>query len=142
MRARQREVAEVMIEIGIMPIGRIVAGSTVRAILAIMFIILLMAGVAVHGRAFVLPVHGRISSHLGVLAFQFERCQIVIELGRSPAVRFVTLTAIQPEATLMRLIVMVTGVAILQRDRKVAQATRVDMTLHTGKINMFARQLE
>ena len=109
MRARQREVAEVMIEIGIMPIGRIVAGSTVRAILTVVLIIPLMAGVAVHGRAFVLPVHmAGFTSHLGVLAFQFERCQIVIELCRGPAIGGVTLTAIQPEAALVRLFVMMT----------------------------------
>ena len=49
MGACQREVAQVMVKGGVLPIGRIVAGSAIRAKLTVMLVILLMAGVAIRG---------------------------------------------------------------------------------------------
>lgn len=49
--ACQREVAAVMIKANIVPIGRIVAGSAIRAKLPVMVVILLMAGVTIGGCA-------------------------------------------------------------------------------------------
>lgn len=47
MTTRQREVAQVMIEGGILPIGRIMTRGAVRPILPAMFIILLVTGITV-----------------------------------------------------------------------------------------------
>ena len=119
------------------------AGGTIRPVLTVMFIILLVAGSTIHRRALELVVHmAGLTGHVCVLALQFERGQIVVESGRRPAIHRVTLAAIQPEATLMRLIVMMTGVAILQGHLEVAKAARVDMTLYTGKTHVLTRQRE
>lgn len=40
--AGQREVAEIVVEAGIMPIGGVMAGSAIGAVLTVVFIILLM----------------------------------------------------------------------------------------------------
>ena len=119
------------------------AGGTIRAILTVMLIILLVAGDTIHGRALELVVHMTgLASYICVFAFQFKGGQVVVEPGRRPAIGGMTLAAIQPEATLMRLIVMMTGVAILQSHREVANAARVDMTLHTGKTEVLTHQWE
>src|SRR6186997_3029955 len=73
---------------------------------------------------------------------QGEVAEGMVEAGRSPAICRVTLAAIQPEAALMRLIVMMTGVAILPGRLEVVNAARVDMTLHTGKTHVPASQWE
>ena len=56
MTTCQRESAQIVIEVGILPIGRVMTGSAIRAILPCVFVILLVAGVAIHGCAFELPV--------------------------------------------------------------------------------------
>ena len=56
MPSCQWEGAQVVIEIGILPIGWIMTGGAIRAILPCVFVILLVAGVAIHGCAFELPV--------------------------------------------------------------------------------------
>lgn len=76
----QWEVAAVMIEISILPIGGIMAGSAIRAIFAIVLVIFPVTGVTIHGRTFELPVYvAGLASRLRVFALQFERRQIVIE---------------------------------------------------------------
>jgi hypothetical protein len=137
MCAGQREFAQVMIEVRVMPVGRLMAGSTVCAILTVM-LIALVAGVAIQRRAFVLPIDmARFTLHLYMFPLELERCQVVIELGRSPAIDCVTLAAIEPEASLMRLIVMMAGIALLGRYGEVADEAGVDVTLHTGKPGML-----
>lgn len=143
VRASQREIAEVMIKVGIFPVGGMMAGSAVRAILTVMFVIPLMARVAVHGRAFVLPVHmAGLTSHLRVLTFQFERGEVVIERCGNPTIGGMALAAIQPEAAFVRLIVMMTRVAVRQSHLEISKAARIDMALDTGKVDMFASELE
>lgn len=115
VRAGQREVAEVVIEIRIMPIRGVMTGSTIRTILAVVCVFLLVAGDTVHRRAPELSVHmAGLTSHVCVFAFQLKRRQVVIKLCRSPAIRSMTLAAIQPEPPLVRLVIMMTGVTILQ----------------------------
>ena len=119
------------------------AGGTIRAILTVMLVILLVAGDTIHGRALELVVHMTgLASYICVFAFQFKGGQVVVEPGRRPAIGGMTLAAIQPEATLMRFIVMMTGVAILQSHLEVASAASVDMTLHTGKTEVLTHQWE
>ena len=55
--AGQREGAQVVVEVGILPIRRVMTGGAIRAILPGMFVILLVAGITVHGRAFILSVY-------------------------------------------------------------------------------------
>ena len=50
--------------------------------------------------------------------------------------------AVHPKLTFMRLIVIVTGMAILGRDGEVSKTACIDMTLYTGNTSMFPRQRE
>lgn len=143
MRASQRKVTQIMVEGGVMPIGWIMAGSAVRAILAIMFVVLLVAGKTICGRGFVLVIQmAGFTSHVRVFSLELECSQVVIELCGRPAIRSMTLTAIHSEATLVRVVVMVTGITILEGHCKVAKAARIEVALHTGKTFVFSCQLE
>lgn len=51
MRARQRETAQVVVERYAFPIVRGMAGRALRAKLAVVFIILLVTGITIRGRA-------------------------------------------------------------------------------------------
>lgn len=70
MRAGQGKVAAAMIEVRVVPIRRVMTGSTVCTILTVMFVISLVAGVAICGRAFVLIVQmAGFTSHVRMLTF-------------------------------------------------------------------------
>jgi len=57
MSTGEWEFAAVMIEIHMVPTGRVMTGRTVCAKIAIMVIILLMTRIAIHGRAFELVIY-------------------------------------------------------------------------------------
>ena len=75
-------------------------------------------------------------------ASQGEIAQVMVEGCRSPALGGMALAAIETKATLMRLVGVMTGVAILPRHREIAEAACIHMALHTGNSNMPACQLE
>ena len=73
MPACQWEVAAVVVEIRILPIGGVMAGSTICAVPAIVLIVLPVTGIAVHRCAFVLPVDmARLAVCFRMFPFQFE----------------------------------------------------------------------
>lgn len=96
------------------------AGRAIGAILAVMRVLLFMAGIAVAGRAleYLVDMAGFTGNFL-VLAFELEGRQVVIEPGRCPAVLGVTVCTAHAEAPSMRIILLVTCGTILKRDRKV-----------------------
>ena len=121
MRARQRKVTEAVIEACIVPISGVMTGPAIRAILSIVLIILLVAGVTIGGRTFELLVDmTRLTCYLGMFALELEGRKVVIECRRLPTIRSVTLTAVKAKAALVRLIVKVTGIAILQSHGEIA----------------------
>lgn len=143
MRAVQWEVAAVVIETRIVPVRWLMTGRTIRAELALVFVILLVAGITVGRRAFILAIHvARLACHFGVLAFQLERGQVVIERGRSPALGSMTLAAVGPETPLVRLVVLMAGVAILRGHREICSSARIDMALHTGQPSVLPCESE
>lgn len=75
-------------------------------------------------------------------ALQFEGSEIMVKLCRGPSIRRMTLAAVDPKAARMRIVLVMAGIAILQCHRKVSQTTRIEVTLHTGKPDMFAGELE
>ena len=82
MAANQWEFGKVVIEVSILPVRRTMACGAIRAIFTIMFIILLMTGIAIHGRALELLVYMTLlTSRFHVFTFQFESCQVMIEFG-------------------------------------------------------------
>ena len=85
MRARQREVGEVVIEVRILPVIRGVTAPAVRAKLAVVFVILLMAGVTIGGRACKdIILMTTFAGDARVSAFEFENRKVVIELRGLP----------------------------------------------------------
>src|SRR5690349_166123 len=108
-----------------------------------MLIVLLMAGVTILRRAFELVIYmAGLAGDLDMLAFEFESCQAVIELGRSPAIRIMTIGTAQTKSPCMWLILSMAGITILSHLVKIAEFAGVDMTLHTGDSHMFAGNLE
>lgn len=86
MRARQREVTEVVIEFGVLPTGRVMTGRAIRAVLSIMLILLPVAGIAVCWRPLEQVVDmAVVTGCLPVFAFKLEAGQVVIEPCRGPA---------------------------------------------------------
>jgi len=73
MPARQWKGAQVVVEVGILPIRWIMTGGAIRAILPGVFVIRLVAGIAVHGRVFELSIRvTRLAGDLRMRSFQFE----------------------------------------------------------------------
>jgi len=69
------------------PIIRGVTGGAVRAKLAVVFVILLMTGIAVGGRAFENIIHMTLFTlNFRMFAFEFESRKVVIEFRGLPAV--------------------------------------------------------
>lgn len=143
MRAIQREVAQVVVEGGVFPIARIVAGPAICPEPAAMLVILAVAGVTIHRRA---PIHAilmtRFASCCGVRAFQFEGRKIVVESGWLPAVGRVTGSAIRTKARLVGVIRAMAGVTILRRRLEIRQVARIDMALHTDNFLVLPGQPE
>ena len=134
----QWKITAIMIEIRILPIGWVMTRGTIRAILTIMFIILLVTGITIGRRAYELSVYMTgLTGDFRMLAFQFEHREIVVELCRRPTLLCVAIHAAETVASVMRLILMMTGIAILNRHWEIAQPTRVEMTLITGKPHML-----
>lgn len=143
VRARQREVAQVVVEGRVLPIGRVVAGSAIRTKLTVVFIVLSMTGVTIRERARKnVVLMAILAGCIRVPAFEFERSKIVIESGGSPAVFVVAVCATEAETTFVRLVGAVTGIAVLQSHLKVAKSARIDMTLHAFHSLMLADDLE
>jgi hypothetical protein len=54
----------------------------------------------------------------------------------------VTLAALHPKAALVRLILVMAGIAIRGRRFEITYYTRIDMTLYAGKTDMLSSYLE
>lgn len=82
VRARQREVAARVVEGRSLPIRRGVACGAVRAELSAMLIVLCVAGIAIRRSALIdIVLMAIFAIRLGVFPLQFERGQVVVELG-------------------------------------------------------------
>jgi hypothetical protein len=120
-----------------------VANRAVRTILSLVFIILLVARITIRGRAFELLVDVTgLTSHLGMFTFQLECHKVVVECRGYPAVRSMALAAIGTKAALVRLIVEMTGIAILRGRGELDYTSRIDVTLNTSNTHMLAAKFE
>lgn len=73
---------------------------------------------------------------------QWEVTAVVIERRGCPAILCVAIRAAEPVSSLVRLILLVAGIAVLKRHREVAQPTRVEVALVTGQSHMLPFDLE
>jgi hypothetical protein len=108
-----------------------------------MFVILLMAGIAVLRSSQKDPVDvAGLARDFLVLSLQLEDRQLVIESGGCPAGFGMAVGTVQTQSSLMRVILLVARIAILLGGWEIAQCARIVMALVTGKSHMPALELE
>ena len=78
----------------------------------------------------------------GMCPLQFEVGKVVVELGWFPSIHRMAGCAIPSKSTLMGIVIVVAGIAILQRCLKIADRARIEMTFRTVEPVMFAGDLE
>jgi hypothetical protein len=128
-----------VIEIGRQPAGGGVTGGAVLTELAFVFIILLMAGIAIGWCALEDVVDMAIlASHVDMLTIQLEGRQIVVEGGREPAVGGMARATIRTVTANVIIILLMTGIAI----GGCALEDIVDMATRAGHIAMLTCQFE
>jgi len=141
--AVQREGSPIVIKGDAIPTDRHMAGGTIRAKTTVVGIVLAVAGVTVRWR----PLEDTVlmtclARYLGMSALQLEGRQVMIELRVLPAIRCVADATIGSEASLVRIIVMVAGIAIFLRHFKIHKLVHIDVTFHASNTHMLPRQLE
>ena len=122
--ACQRESGLGVIHRSPFPSIRRMARAAILPKLALMVIIFLVAGKAILRRAFEHPATRTlemtiVAGHLKVLPLQLESRQCVVERGWLPARRRVAFPALLPKLTLVRVVFLVAGEAILGRSLQV-----------------------
>ena len=94
--AIQFENEQAVVHVGREPPRRIMAGTAIRAELAVVLVILLMAGIAVLWRSIVHIIDMTfLADYIHVFACQFERGKIVVEFCREPSVRSMAIAAVR-----------------------------------------------
>jgi len=107
------------------------------------FIILLVAGVAVGWRAQEGPARmAGLTGDFRMPAFELEGGKIVVEFSRSPALLGVAICTICAKAASVRVIPGMTGETILGGPRKVTELTRLEMASVTREPGMPSLELE
>ena len=141
MPACKRKPAEVVIEICILPIGRVMAGGTVAPILAVMLIVLLVAGIAIcRGANENLIDMAGFAGRLRMLAFQLESRQVVVELRRRPALDRMAVLAYRSQPALVRLHLGMTGKTIRQYNYKgIFTINQLSYTFHPRRKSKRAK---
>jgi hypothetical protein len=128
-----------MIESGRGPTRGRMTGSTIRAILTVVMIILGMAGITISRGPLVNIVDmATRTGHLGVFASQFEGRQVVIKSCGQPAAGRMAGPAIRAELTVVVIIFSMTGITI----GRGAFIDIVDVTTGTRHLDVFTRQFE
>ena len=120
MSAIKGKCRQAVVKFGILPVVRVVTGATLRAKLAVMRIVGLMAGSAFLRCAFERIIFMAVlACSSQVSAIEHKTRQAVIKCGLLPVVRVVADTTLRPELAVMGIIGLVTGFTrrgrILQR---------------------------
>jgi hypothetical protein len=125
------------------PAFYIMTKGAVRAILPLVLIVFLVAGVAIGWRTFENVVGMTIlTGYGGMLASQWKSCQVMVNGGRSPPFGFMAGGTIRADPVRMRIIFLMTGSTICWRSAQVSQGMRILMALFTGYWGMHPGQLE
>lgn len=141
MRTSQLERKLIMIHAHIIPTGRIMADSAIRAKFAIMPVILFMAGKAISGRALKLAVGmAFFTGHFGMVTFKLKTGQSMVKLNTVlPALGIMALAAIQAKAPSVRIFFLMTGRTRHSRFLQIDNCPRVEMTPGTHRLAVFSR---
>lgn len=131
------------IEFGRRPGVRGMARGTIRSKLARMESRFGMAGNAGSIQSFEPP--GGVTAftrHVHVSAGQRELAQVMVEGRGLPALGGVALTAVRTETAFVRVVGMMTGIAVLESHREIAQTAGTQMALGTLHLDMLPGKLE
>lgn len=115
------------------------AGLAIRSELAVVGVILLVAGITVAGSALenIVDMAAQ-ASHIDMCAGQLEGEQVVVKTGWQPAICGVTGSAVCSVLAVVFIIFLVAGIAVCGR----AGEDLIDMATLAGHTGVFADQLE
>lgn len=104
-----------------------------------MFIIFLMAGVAICGCALKNVIDMTLLTfNISMFTFEFEIGKVMVKAGGFPACGCVASRAVVTELAFMRIIFLMAGETILRRGLQILDSTRIQMTLRTSYTYMPA----
>jgi hypothetical protein len=116
---------------------------TVRAKLTVVSVIVLMAGIAICGRAFEnIILMTRLASFFSMLTFEFEGSKVMIKFCWPPCFCGMAILTNQTESTLMRFILLMTGITVARKSLKSRNAACIEVALRADQACMFASQLK
>ena len=139
----QREITEVVIKGNLLPIERRMTGSAVDTEATAMLVILLMAGIAIRGRALECVIlMAFIAGYTSVFPLQFESRQVVVEGRILPSFGCMAGITSCAKAQFVWIVGTVAGKTFLWCDLEISQAARIHMTQHTFHFLVHATQLE
>ena len=134
MPACQREVGAAVVKGCVVPVTRAMAGCAVCAKLTVVFVILLVAGIAISRRAFEHIIHvTAFAAHFPVLTVQFESRQVMVKVCALPVLRRMTGFTLGSKTAIVLIILLVTGVAVAGR----AFEDVIHMALFAGHFIVF-----
>lgn len=137
MRPSQREARAAMIEVDILPGGRAMTTSTVRAELSVMRILPGMTGITIRRCASIYTVRVAVGTcNPAVTTLQREARSAMVKVNILPAAWVMTVGAITSHLTAMR--VFMTGGAV----RGCSLEQEILMTTRTGETSMLPHQVE
>lgn len=122
-----------MVESSIFPVSRVVAGFANRSVLPVVFIIVLVARVAIFWGSLVATCMTLLTFHIKMLAFQREIAQAVIKFCWLPGFGTVADATLRAKLTLMRIIFKMTGFTSCGCILQISNATGIEMapgTIH------------
>jgi len=114
------------------------AGSAILSKLSIVFIILLVAGIAVSGGTLENMINMTVTAcNVDMFPRQLECRQVMVKFGGCPTIRSVTGTAVHPQPALVDIIFLVAGTAILRSSLKVRQGAGIFVAFAACYLCMF-----
>ena len=139
MPARQREVGATVVKGRVVPVIRVMAGCAICAELTVVFVILLMAGIAISRRTLEDVVHmAALTTYFPMFAIQFKGGQVMVKVCALPILRCMTGFALGSKTAIVLIILLMTGITIAGR----AFVHVVHMALFAGYLIVFTFQLE
>lgn len=128
-----------MVESSVFPISWVVAGFANRPVLPVMFIIVLVARVAIFWGSLVATCMTLLTFHINMLAFKRESSQAVVKDGRLPALGTMTDTALCAELATVRIGGKVAGLTGRGRILQIRNGAGLEMALGTVRPSMRSR---